>query len=188
MTSEELIRGCIKQEHKAQKELYKLFYVELMGFCMRMSTNYEEAISLFQDGFIRIYKDIRSEKINTNLNKWIKLKMVYNTVELLRSNIHQHVISSTGRGAEQSNTELNDFSFVEKLTEEQLLKAVQKLPITYRILINLTHIDKLPSQEVAKLIDMSEGTLFSNISKAEFLLKNIIAQYYFKPQNESAAS
>lgn len=188
MTNEDLIQGCIKQEHEAQKELYKLFYTELMGFCMRMSSDYDEAVSLFQDGFIRIYKDIRTEKINTSLAKWIKLKMVNNTVELLRKNIQQHVISSTGRGTEQSNTELSDFTFVEQLSEEQLLKALQKLPVMYRILVNLTYIDALPAQEIAKLVDMSEGTLFSNTSKAEFSLKNIIAQYYFKPQNEPTAS
>lgn len=187
MTNEELIQKCVKQEHTAQKELYTLYYSDLMAFCLRMASNKEEAVSLFQDGFIRIYKDIRDEKINVPLSKWIKLKMVYNTVALLRQNIHQHIISSTGRGGEQANTEQLDFSFVNQLSEEQLLTALQELPVVYRILVNLTYIDMLQPSEIAKLVDMSEGTLFTNTSKAEFSLKNILEKNYLK-SDEPAAS
>lgn len=187
MGTDDLIQKCVKQEHSAQKELYTLYYGDLMAFCLRMSSNREEAISLFQDGFIRIYKDIREEKINLSLSKWIKLKMVYNTVALLRKNIQQHIISSTGRGGDQNHSEQNDFTFVNSLSEEQLITALQQLPVIYRILINLTYIDALSSSEIAKLVDMSEGTLFTNTSKAEFSLKIILEKNYLK-SNESEAS
>lgn len=187
MNNEDLIQKCVKQEHKAQKELYVLYYSDLMTFCMRMASNKEEAVSLFQDGFIRIYKDIRDEKINMPLSKWIKLKMVYNTVALLRKNIHQHIISSTGRGGEQTSTEQNNFSFVNDLNEQQLITALQQLPVVYRILVNLTYIDMLQPTEIAKLVDMSEGTLFTNTSKAEFSLKNILEKNYLK-SDEPATS
>jgi RNA polymerase sigma factor (sigma-70 family) len=189
MEDKELITRCAKQEHEAQKLLYDRYYSAMMGLCERMAASSAEAYDLLQSGFVKVYQDIRDDKNIVNLDKWIKKKITMSCVEQLRKTVHQHIISSTGRGSENlvQNKELDTMEFVSGFSTAQLLESLQRLPVSYRMLVNLIMIENLPAAEVARMMDMSEGTLYANVSKAEFQLKNTLIQQYVR-QNEPAAS
>ena len=56
-----------------------------------------------------------------------------------------------------------------------ILKAVQELTPAYRTVFNLYVIEEYSHKEIAEMLEISEGTSKSNLSKAKFnLRKNLI--------------
>jgi len=53
-----------------------------------------------------------------------------------------------------------------------LLNCIQQLPDRYRLIFNLYALDNYSHKEIAKLLNISEGTSKSNLSRARKILKN----------------
>ncbi|MFD2144637.1 hypothetical protein [Mucilaginibacter antarcticus] len=49
----QLINGCVKQDRKSQKMLYKAFYGFSMAICLRYATDRDEAASVVNQGFLK---------------------------------------------------------------------------------------------------------------------------------------
>jgi len=56
----------------------------------------------------------------------------------------------------------------------ELLKHIQELPDRYRLIFNLYELDDYSHKEIAKMLDISEGTSKSNLHRAKSILKNKI--------------
>ncbi len=65
-----------------------------------------------------------------------------------------------------------------------LLETIQELPDRYRLIFNLYVLDKFSHKEIAKMLQISEGTSKSNLSRARLLLKRKI-EVYQKMQQEA---
>jgi RNA polymerase sigma-70 factor (ECF subfamily) len=54
----QLINGCVKQDRKSQKMLYKAFYGFSMGICLRYAGNRDEAAEVMNQGFMKVFTHI----------------------------------------------------------------------------------------------------------------------------------
>lgn len=63
-----------------------------------------------------------------------------------------------------------------------LLGFIQKLPDRYRLVFNLYVLDQYAHKEIANLLDISEGTSKSNLSRARKILKNQLEIHQQKEQ------
>ena len=72
---ENIVKRCVKGDRKAQQELYETYYGKMMGVCYRYSNNAEDAKDLLQDGFVKVF---------SNLKKYnFKMKMTENQITIL---------------------------------------------------------------------------------------------------------
>lgn len=69
------------------------------------------------------------------------------------------------------DSDLND------VNETVLLKLIQELPEQYKLVFNLYAIDDYSHKEIAKLLEISESTSKSNLSRARGILKNKLESY-----------
>ena len=72
LTAQELsenIDGCIKNNRESQKTLYSSFYGYAMSICDRYSGNYDDAVEILNDGFLKIFKEIH-KKLKSNAVKY----------------------------------------------------------------------------------------------------------------------
>ena len=59
MTEQELlIEGCINGDRKCQQKLYETFYGKMMVVCLRYSRDRDEALDVFQEAFIKVFKNL----------------------------------------------------------------------------------------------------------------------------------
>jgi DNA-directed RNA polymerase specialized sigma24 family protein len=58
---QQLIAGCLQQNRKDQKMLYKAFYGLAMSICLRYAGNRYEASEIMNQGFLKVF---------TNLHKY----------------------------------------------------------------------------------------------------------------------
>lgn len=67
-------------------------------------------------------------------------------------------------------------SALDKLTYEEIIKAVQNLSPAYRTVFNLFVIDGLSHDEISKKLGIAEGTSKSNLAKARMHLQKILKE------------
>ena len=64
-----------------------------------------------------------------------------------------------------------------------LLKLVQELPDKYRLVFNLYVLDSYSHKEISKMLNISEGTSKSNLSRARKKLKEKLEKHQQREQN-----
>lgn len=169
MSLKELINNCKKNDTKAQSQIYQLYAGKLFGLCLKYSKNYEEAQDNLHNGFITIFKKIDQYKFKGSFEGWLK-RIVINTA--LQSYRKKNVLSLVNEEIpdEEINVDIDD----EEVSLDFLLKLIQELPERYRLVFNLYVLDGYPHKEIAKMLNISEGTSKSNLSRARLILRNKI--------------
>jgi len=79
MIDEELkiiINGCIKQKRLSQNELYKKYFSYAMSICFRYVSNREEALSIVNAGYLKIFNNIKKFDTQYDIKPWLKTIMV----------------------------------------------------------------------------------------------------------------
>lgn len=177
MSESEIIKGCIKQDRASQKALYEMFYGKMMGVCMRYARDRDEAKDMTQEGFLKVFNNLRTFGHNGSFEGWVRRIMVNTAIDHLRRN-KQYLIVSTVRATDVAdNTAEEDESenFMASINKEDILKAVQQLTPAYRTVFNLYVVEGYSHKQIAELLEISEGTSKSNLAKARFnLRKNLV--------------
>ena len=174
MDETDIIKGCLKNDRASQKALYEKFYSKMLGVCSRYSKDREEAKDILHDGFMKVYNGLKKFNGNGSFEGWIRRIMVNTAIDQIRKNKQDYLIVSTVYANEKGNIaveEINEDELLTTIKEEDILKAVQELSPAYRTVFNLYVIEEYTHKEIAELLDISEGTSKSNLSKAKFNLK-----------------
>jgi RNA polymerase sigma factor (sigma-70 family) len=173
MNEADIIKGCLRNDRASQKQLYELYYGKMLGVCLRYSKTNAEAKDILHEGFLKAFSALKTFDLHTPFETWIKKIMITTAVDHLRRNKHNYLIVSTVNAYEKPTPVeevVNDDAFA-NINKEELLKAVQELTPAYRTVFNLFLIDGYSHKEIAEILDVSEETSKSNLSKAKFNLK-----------------
>lgn len=141
-----------------------------MGVCLRYTRDRDLAEDVFQEAFIKIFQNIGSLKDTGAVHGWVK-RIAINTA-LDHLNALRFVES-----IENESHELSDQFYaqlLDKLTNEVVLEAINKLPEGYRIVFNMSVIDGYSHKEIAKDLNISESTSRSQLVHAKRLLKKYL--------------
>jgi DNA-directed RNA polymerase specialized sigma24 family protein len=68
----QLIQGCVKQDRKSQKMLYKAFYGFSMAICLRYAGNRDEAAEVMNQGFFKVFKNIDRYDSDRPFKAWLE--------------------------------------------------------------------------------------------------------------------
>lgn len=66
--TKELIKGCQNGDRKSQYQLYQQFSSGMMAVAMRYSKSTQEAEDILQEGFIKIFQNIKNSEANQVLD------------------------------------------------------------------------------------------------------------------------
>ncbi|ULT23295.1 hypothetical protein KUH03_29405 [Sphingobacterium sp. E70] len=67
-----IIKGCINEDRRSQKDLYTTYYALALGICLRYADNKEDAIGILNEGFFKVFKNIIKYDYQKPLSTWIK--------------------------------------------------------------------------------------------------------------------
>ena len=183
MNETDIIKGCLRNDRASQKVLYENFYSKMLGVCLRYSKSNDEAKDILHEGFMKVFDSLKNFKANGSFEGWIRRIMVNTAIDHLRKNKQNYLIVSTVYANEKATSvaeEMEDNELELRIDKEVILRAVQELTPAYRTVFNLYVIEEHTHKEIAALLDISEGTSKSNLSKAKFnLRKNLM--HHIKP-------
>ena len=166
----ELIRGCVTQDRKSQKMLYKAFYGFAMAICLRYASDRDEAAEIMNTGFFKVFTKIESFDSSRPFKAWLGRIMTNTSIDHYRANLKM-AYSEDLETAEH----LDDGTYTDSnLNYQDLLALIQKLPQAYRTVFNLFAIDGYSHEEIADMLNINIGTSKSNLFKARQKLKQMI--------------
>jgi len=173
MSDEELhhlIQGCVKQDSRSQKLLYKAFYGFSMAICLRYATNQYEAAEVLNQGFYKIFTKIEAYNTSRPFKAWLGRIMMNTAIDYYRSNLKMAYAQDLDTAEHIGEVSMAD----NNLNYNDLLAMIQKLPQSYRTVFNLFAIDGYTHEEIAEMLDINIGTSKSNLFKARQKLKQMI--------------
>jgi len=170
MNENEIIRGCLNNDRASQKALYDTFYSKMLGVCMRYSRTNDEAEDLVHEGFLKVFNKIDKLNNSDSLEGWMKRIMVNTAIDLIRKNKNNSLLMSNNYADENFSDvadEIEDTDFELHFEKKDIMKAVQELSPAYRTVFNLYIMEDYSHKQISELLNISEGTSKSNLSKAK---------------------
>src|SRR5688572_24046224 len=170
----ELIALCIKQDRKAEYELYKLAYSYLMSICMRYSRDKDTASEILNMGYLKILKNLGTYRPEIPFKAWIRRIMVNTLIDEYRKNKREkEKVTYVEEYFDSSDfSEVNEA--VGKLDCQQILAQIEQLPEATKKVFNLFAIDGYSHKEVGEMLGISEGTSKWHLNAARQKLKAFI--------------
>lgn len=166
-----ILEGCKKGDQKAQALLYHRYKAKLFVLCLRYADSYEEAEDFLQDGFIHIFKDLYRFQPFGSLEAWMRKVVVNVALQHIRKK--RRLFQTTEISPMISQLESNENPFSD-LSAKNLIRMIQTLPTGYRTVFNLFVIEGYSHQEIGELLEISEGTSKSQLSRAKAVLREML--------------
>ncbi|QEK12330.1 sigma-70 family RNA polymerase sigma factor [Crassaminicella thermophila] len=169
-------QGDIESFETLIKEHQKLAF----NIAYRMLGNIEDAKDATQDAFIKTYKSLNKFKGESGFSTWL-YKIVTNTcLDVLRKRKSQKTYSydhqidtEDGKILRDLPDERNIPEIIVERREHQrnIQEAINCLSEHYKTVIVLRDIKGFSYEQISKILDCSEGTIKSRISRARKALK-----------------
>jgi len=172
-----LVAGCKKNESWARKKLYELFAPAMLGVCVRYTNDYEKAKDVLHEGFIKIFTKINTFSGESSLGAWMRRVFITTALEFLRDENSRQYMNIVDYGEKIETVEI---SAVEKLSVDDILKCISELPTGCRLVFNMFAIEGYSHVEIAKILNISEGTSRSQFAYAKRHLQEKIQKYEYK--------
>ena len=175
MTEAQLLTACLRQDPRAQNAFYEHFKKRVWAVCRRYTRTTAEAEDVLQEVFIKLFKQLDRVQKPESLGGWVRQVTVSVAVDYYRANVKQY---------EQTNLEEHinyiDQNQAEKpivldyISHQEMLYLLQSLPEGYRMVLNLYIIDGYSHTEIAQMLDITENTSRSQLSRAKEALRKKI--------------
>jgi RNA polymerase sigma factor (sigma-70 family) len=171
------VGACALNNRESQKVIYSSFYGYAMAICDRYTSKQDDAVEILNDGFLKIFKEIHHYKpaytdVVSSFKGWLRKIMVYTAIDHYRK-YHKHQMVTQLDDVVYQMASVNEDA-LDKLSYEEIIRAVQDLSPGYRTVFNLFVIEGLSHDEIAKQLSISIGTSKSNLFKARLQLQKIL--------------
>lgn len=170
-----VIKGCLAGSRKDQELLYRRHAAKLYAVCLQYSGNDDEARDILQEGFIKIFENLIHYKNEGSFEGWMRRIVVNTALEKYRSKHNLYRVDDIDSIPEpDASPETDDYSGLEA---GDLLMIIRDLPPKYRMVFNLYAIEGYSHKEISQMINISEGTSKSNLSRARTILQKKLSLY-----------
>ena len=155
-----LVQQCILQDRAAQRDLFLAYKDAMFTVLYRLLGNVEDAEDALQDGFLKVFSNISSFQGKSTIGAWMKIIFVREGLQRLRKN------SLEFSNIDEAPSVENNVSFDDALTGEVLENAILSLDHGFRTVFLLVEVEGYKHKEVADMLEISEGTSKSQLSRA----------------------
>lgn len=155
-------------DEKAQQTFYQQLAPKMYGVCLRFAADRAEADDIMQEGFIRVFTHLKDFRGDGSLEGWVRRTIVNTAINFYKKRIKRGIPTDLEY---LKNT--TDFSsqILEKMAADELLEMIATLPLGYRTVFNLNVIEGYTHKEIGEMLDISENTSKSQLSRARTSLQ-----------------
>ncbi len=179
---DELVKGCLKRDRKAQKQLYDTYSGKMYSICFRYVKNSMDAEDVLVTAFTKIFDKIDQFKAEGSFEGWIRRIIVNESLSSLRKRKTMYLETDL----EAADREPDYDQLSDHLEAEDLLNLIQELPPGYRVVFNMYAIDGYSHKEIADELGISENTSKSQLSRARTYLQKLLLEQEISVQNKTS--
>jgi len=183
-----LIEATRSGDETAFAEIMTRYRNPITNYLYRFLNDYEEAVDLAQETFVRVYFAIDRYHTGFAFSTYIYRIATNLAISELRRRKRRRLFSLTGlfQGEDDQSVEfqpadsraLQDDALEEDEQSRVVAKAIAALPEKYRVPIILRDVEGKSYDEVAEIMELGLGTTKSRISRGRGLLKEKLKQYF----------
>ena len=159
----------------------------LYAAALRLTRNERDAEDLVQDTFLRAYRFFDKFERGTNMKAWL-FKILTNTFinRYRRSVKERSIVEGAEKEAVHERFVSRDASdlaanpeqfFFDRLLSDEVLRAVDAVPIDFRLVVILADLQDFSYKEIADVLDVPVGTVMSRLYRGRRLLQKQLASY-----------
>jgi RNA polymerase sigma-70 factor (ECF subfamily) len=188
-TDHALLEATRVGDEAAFAELVRRYRNQITNFIYRMTNDYDGAVDLAQETFVRVYKAADRYQTSHAFSTYIYRIATNLAISELRKRKRRKLVSLTGffqgkEGAEPVEFDppdvrpLQDTAMVDDERRKAVARAISTLPEKYRAPLVLRDVEGRSYEEIARILETSEGTIKSRISRARGLLREKLRIYF----------
>ncbi len=189
-TDNDLVREFIGGNDAAFTQLVTKYKDALTNYLNMMVGDYDIAIDLSQETFLRVYKNIGRYSNIYQFSTWIYRIATNLAIDEMRfrkrrGQVFYKNVWGSKRAGDQDSPEFEISDARQSPRDEMLRKessqvlgdAIRSLPEKYRIAFIMKEIQELPYDTIAKTLKCSPGTIKSRLHRARELLQRKLEHY-----------
>jgi len=165
-----LVPSCIRGDRRAQTQFYNFCKKKLFGICLRYAGSRSEADCIFQDAFVRIFSHMSELKNPEHVFEWAKTTVIRTAINYYHRELKAQKELVSFDSIAHDKAEDRHLGIIGNLEIEALLALINELPTGYRMVLNLYLIDGYNHSEIAKMLNISEGSSRSQFARGKAAL------------------
>jgi RNA polymerase sigma factor (sigma-70 family) len=150
----------------------------------RLVDQNEDREELCQDAFLKVYEKLKEFNFQSRLSTWIATIAYRHAINHLRKkkieighipedeSFTVHFVSSENPGENLEDQDINDM----------VIRLIGQLPLHYKTVLTLYHLDHMNYPEIGEITGMPEGTVKNYLFRARNLLKEKVKKYLGKEE------
>jgi RNA polymerase sigma-70 factor, ECF subfamily len=179
-TDHELIEAVKCGDETAFDEVVNRYRQPITNYIFRILNDYEEAVDLSQETFVRVYFAIERYHTEYAFSTYIYRIATNLAISEIRKRKRRKLLSLTGLFQSDDDDKefdipdaknLQDIDLIEFEQKASVSRAIAALPEKYRIPIVLRDIEERNYDQVAEVLGLSLGTTKSRISRGRAMLR-----------------
>ena len=182
-----LIAGTREGDELAFQELVTRYRNPITNFVYRMLNDYDRAVDLAQETFVRVYMNVDRYQANYSFSTYIYRIASNLAISELRQRKRRRLIpipSFFNKEGDEVEMELPDertihpdVTMIHDERQKAIAKAIATLPEKYRTAVVLRDVEGRSYDEISEVLGLSDGTVKSRINRARNLLKEKLRDY-----------
>ncbi|MBX7219470.1 MAG: sigma-70 family RNA polymerase sigma factor [Blastocatellia bacterium] len=186
----ELVAATKEGDELAFQEIVRRYRNPITNFVFRMLNDYDRAVELAQETFLRIYANSGRYEATFSFSTYIYRIATNLAISELRQRKRRQLFSifTPWKTAPESpeDEQMLDLPDTRPLQDEDLIdrerrlalsKAIKTLPEKYRAALVLRDVEGISYENIAQILDISEGTVKSRINRARNMLREKLQAY-----------
>ncbi len=176
-----LIKECIKGNRLAQKALYDKYAAKMLGVCARYANDIPAAEDILQEGFVKTFRNLEKFRFDGSFEGWLRRIMVNTAIEAYRRKNHLYPLLE----AADSQFDISYDHVLNKLAADDIMEIINRLSPGYKTVFNMYVVEGFSHKEIAKQLNISEGTSKSQLARARYILMEEVTKHFGKYKKAS---
>ncbi len=176
-TDRELVAIAVEGFDGSFEELVRRYQRPIAAYVYRMVGNYESALDLTQEIFIKVYNSLSRYRSEFKFSTWI-YKIAHNAaVDHLRRSSTREQSLVAGTESDSYDLPIESASLTPEQESErkerrgEIESVVRALPANYRELIILRHSQDLSYEEIVEVTGLPLGTVKNRLFRAREMMR-----------------
>jgi len=166
-----LAEKAAKGDSPSFTEIYDAIAGKMYSLCLRYAGNAEDANDWFQEGFVKLYRNLAVFRGEGSFEGWARKIFVSICIDGIKS--RNLLFPVLREGADAASSDLTGY---DHLTNEDLMRLIRRLPDGYRTVVNLYLVEGYSHKEIGSMLNISEEGSRSQLYRARVLLQKILTE------------